>query len=433
MKVSSEKTADSQVILTFEAEPQEVQQSLERAYRKMAQRVAIPGFRKGKAPRSLLEQYLGHNALLEEAAQLLIPEATGKAIQEQQLDMIHEPSVELDSLEPVRWRATVPLRPTVDLGQYKDIRMERLAIEVTEEQITQELEELRFNATPWQPVERPVQFGDLVTLNAVGLEGERSILDEKDVQYRPQEGLTNPVPGFAEQLGGMEKGQSKEFDLSFPEEHERKDLAGKAFHFQVTVREVKGKDLPSLDDEFAKGVGDGFESLAQLKEKLAEDIRGRQEVAAKRELQEKAFEELVKMAQVVYPPVLVEHELNHMLEEQWERLRQSRISPEEYVRLTGKNGQQLREELRPLAQERVLRGLVMAQLIEVENIQVSKDEVQSEVGEIATGVGEQADQVRQLFSREENLGSLQRTMLQRKALQRLAEIVSGTPSQGSQG
>ena len=425
MKVSTEKTPDSQVVLTLEAEPSEVEQSLERAYKRLAQRLAIPGFRKGKAPRMVVERFVGQHALLQEAVDLLVPEATDKAIQEQELEPIDRPSVEVDSLEPVRWKATVSVRPVVELGDYQSIRIEPPRVEATEEQVNQALEELRFRVTPWQPVERPVQFEDLVTLDVLGKEGENTATDEKGVQYRPVEGLSNPVPGFAEQLVGTEAGQTKKFTLSFASDHERSDLAGKAFEFEVSVQEVKGKEMPLLDDEFARGADEGYESLAHLKEKLVKDIEAGLEGAANREYQEQALQELVRKATMEYPPVLVERELNHLLEEQEQRLRQNRVSLEDYLRATGQNNQEVIEELRGEARARVVRGLVLSNFVEREGLEVSEEEVQLEVDGAAKSAGELADQVRQLFVGEPARQSVERAVLQRKALERLSLIAKG--------
>ncbi|MBI2867964.1 MAG: trigger factor [Chloroflexi bacterium] len=430
MKVTAERTPDSQVVLSFEAEAADLERSMEKAYKRLSEKASIPGFRKGNIPRVVIDRYLGRETVLEEAVNIMVPEATNKAIEEKSIEIIARPTVEVLGVEPVHWKATVPVRPTVELGDYRSIRVEPVKPEVTEEQISSVLEELRFSLTPWQPVERSVQFGDLLTIDVSGKDGEKTVADQKGAQYRPSEGLPVPVPGFAEQLVSMTKGQTKEFTLSYPADDKDKDLAGKMLRFTVALHEIKGKNLPEINDDFAKSVGDGYASLAVLKEKVAQDLKARAEAAAKAEFQDKAFKELVKMASVQFPPVLVENEIEMMLADQEEQLKRNKISLSDYLKAVDKTADQLREDLRPAATDRVTSSLVLSKFIQEEKVTVVEAEVSAEVERMVKAAGEQGAQVRQVFSRPEARHSIEHTLVNQKALDKLAAIARGESPSG---
>ncbi len=424
MKIKAESLPPRQVVLNVEAEPQEVEESLEKAYRRLVQKTVIPGFRKGKAPRHMLERYLGRGSLLEEALNHLLPEMADRAVKEQALEAISNPQLELVGVDPVVFKATVPLRPTVELGDYRSVRLEPEKVEITDEQVKAALEDLRYSQAPWEPAERPVQFDDLVTLDAEAHQGETQIMNEKGSTFIVRSGISVPLPGFAEQLVGMEREQVKEFELSFPADDQRTQLAGKSFYVEVKVQEIKEKRLAQLDDDFAKGVGEGFESLEQLRERITANLRASAEAAARTRFEQQVLDEVIKGVSIEYPPVMVEHEVEHLLEERLEPLR-GRVGVDQYLRMLGKTEEELRNELRPAAEERIRRSLVLAKVIEVEAINVTDEVVDAEIEAMSKGPNGQDEELRKIFSSPEARDNIRRNMVTRKAIGRLAETARG--------
>ncbi|KPJ52124.1 MAG: hypothetical protein AMJ37_03480, partial [Dehalococcoidia bacterium DG_18] len=227
MKVSTEKIENSQMVLEVEAEPEEVARSLEEAYHRLVGRAEIPGFRRGKAPRAMLERYIGREALLEKALERLVPDLLNQAIAEQGIEAIAPPEVEITQVDPVSFKATVPVRPTVELGNYRELSIAPEPVAVAEEEVNKVIEQLRYQHAPWEPVERPIKFDDLVTIDVAGSVEGKPLLDRKDLQFQVLQGLPFPVHGFAEKLEGLDKGQDSEFSISLPADYAASELAGK--------------------------------------------------------------------------------------------------------------------------------------------------------------------------------------------------------------
>ena len=258
MQVTRESDSSIEITLNISMDSDDEEPFLNRSYRRLAGRVRIPGFRPGKAPRSVVENHLGRATLVQEALEFMIPESLDQVLREQEIRAFAEPQLEVLDLEPVSFKAVVPLEPDVDLGEFRSIRVEAAPVEIAQEDIDRVLESLQYESAPWEPVERPVAFGDLVTLNVTGnISGEDAINDE-GVDFIPQLDNELPLPGFSVYLEGMTEGQEKEFTLSVPEDYPQENYAGKECNFHVEVVAVKEKQLPDLDDEFAKGVREGF-------------------------------------------------------------------------------------------------------------------------------------------------------------------------------
>ncbi len=427
MKVTVEHLPRREVVLSIEAEPQDLERYRKRAYQHLVQRARIPGFRQGKAPMAMLERYLGKGAILEEAINHLIPEATQKAIEEQALGAASVPSIKVDSREPVAWKATVALAPKIDLGSYQDLRLEPEPVVVPEEQVSKVLDELRFQHTPWQPVGRAALMGDLLLMDVHAQSGGRSAVDDKGVQYRPEPGSPAPVPGFAEQVTGMRLGETKEFTLTGAAAGSGESPTPREYRFRVTVHEVKGKSLPPLDDEFAKGAGDGYESLQALRDHVTAQLRASAEQDAREALKEKALDKLIETATVEFSESFVEHEAEHLMEEHEKRLAQNQVRLESYLKTIGKTREELIADLKPEAQRRVLRTLVLTELREREGVQVTPEEVQKAIDEIVASSQERSAQLERALNADATRSAMERTLLTRKTLDRLAEIVTQAP------
>ncbi|MGD0205799.1 MAG: trigger factor [Dehalococcoidia bacterium] len=344
MKVTVECIPESQVVLEIEVEPERLERSLERAYRRLAQKTEVPGFRKGKAPRQMLERYLGRDAVMQEALGLLIPEVYNQVIEEENIDAIDRPSIEVVQQEPLILKATVPVRPSVDLGNYREVRVEREPVRVSEEQVNEELEELRHRYAILEPVDRSLQTGDQVRADVrVSVDG-RSVFSEDDAEFRLRQGVPVLLPGFAEQLPGSEKGVERQFSIDVPQDYPQRPLAGKTCLCRVLVKEIKEERLPELDDAFAAVVGEGFSGLEALRQRLESDLRQSAERETDARYRERVVDGVVAGASVEFPPALAEREMEQLLRE---RLSASGAGDiERYLRQVRKSEEELRQELR---------------------------------------------------------------------------------------
>ena len=426
MKVTREKIENSQAFLTIEMEPAELEESLEESYHRLARRANIPGFRKGKAPRAILERYIGRESLLEDALNNLLPQACEKAIKEQELEAIASPSIEVAQTDPVIFKAMVPLKPTIKLGDYHHIRLTPEPVELTKDDVNTVIEQLRLHHATWEPVERPANFDDLVVLDVESHIEGKPFINQQGVQYQVLHDQPLPVPGFAEQLPGMKTGEEKEFKLQLPKDYPRGELAGKEAWFKVRVSEIKQQRLPELDDEFATLVTPDFKTLDSLRERISADLRLRAEERAKLDFEERVIEEVVELSQLEFPPVLVEMEIVRLLDEQARRLQMSGRRVEEYLSRINKTEEELREELRPLATKRVARSLVLGRIVEEEKIDVSDSEVNAELEKVAQSATENKDEVQKLLDSPQARSSIGQLLITRKTVQRLVEIARGS-------
>ncbi|MDH5695437.1 MAG: trigger factor [Dehalococcoidia bacterium] len=426
MKVTREKTENSQAFLTIEMEPAEVEESLEESYHRLARKANIPGFRKGKAPRAILERYIGRESLFEDALNNLLPQAYEKAIREQGIEAIASPSIEIAQTDPVVFKATVPLKPTIKLGDYHDIRLTPEPVELTEDDVNAVIEQLRHQYATWEPVERAANFDDLVTLDVESQIEGKPFINQQGVQYQVLPDHSLPVAGFAEQLPGMKGGEEKEFKLQIPQDYPRGELAGKEAWFKVRVTEIKQQRLPELDDEFATLVNPDFKTCDALREQVSANLRLRAEQRAKEEFEERIIEAVADISQVEFPPVLVEMEVDWLLGQQARWLQTSGKGLEEYLSKINKTEEELREELRPLATKRVTHPLLLGRIAEEEKIEISDSEIDAELGKMVQSATENKDEVQKLLDSPQARSSVEQLLTTRKTIQRLVEIAGGS-------
>jgi len=425
VKVTKESVTPTEVILSIEMDSEDEDRFIDRSYRRTVSRLQIPGFRRGKAPRSIVESYVGRTALLQEALEFMIPETLDQALKDEGLQAFAEPQVEHLEIEPVSFKAVVPLEPVVDLGDYRSIHVQREPVEITDTQVDEVIERLQRESAPWEPVDRPAQFGDLLNLDVKGtIEGEE-VVNDQGVDYIPQENNVLPFPGFSTHLEGMTEGQEKDFTLSIPEDYPRPEYAGKECQFQVKVLSIKQKQLPELDDEFAKGVGEGYDSLEALRNHVKERLIEEAEAAANQELEEKSLQELLNKASIQASQMLYQRELEMMQEERERALRNQRLDMDTYLSFIGKTAEEFQEQMRPRAEERLTRYLVLRKLAQEEGIEVSPEEVQEEVDSLISSAGEAAAQLRRVLASENARENIRVSLLNRKVIKRLVEIVQG--------
>ena len=419
MKVSKEKVENSQAFLRIEMEPAEVEKYLEESYQYLVKRAKIPGFRKGKASREVLERHIGKEGLFEEALNRLLPKAYEQAIKEQGIEAFATPSIEIEQTEPVVLKATVPLKPTIKLGDYHKIRLTPEQVEVTENNVNAVIEQLRRQHATWEPVEREVAFDDLVAIDIESQIDGKPFLNQQGVQYQVLTDQPLPVPGFAEQLVGIKGGGEKEFKIKLPDDYPGAEMAGKEANFKVRVSEVKQPRLPPLDDDFAVLVNPELKTLDLLREKVLENLRLRAEEKTREEFEERVIDSVVEQSQVEFPPLLVDVEINRLLEQQarWQRAAGSPLN---------KTGEELQAELRPLATKRVTRSLVLEKVAEEEKIEAGDEEIKAELEKIARGVTGAKGEVQQWLNSPQAHSSVEQLLVRRKTIQRLVEI-AGSP------
>jgi trigger factor len=420
MKVSTEQKENRQVELTIEADPDEMENAIGNAVRRLAGKVNVPGFRKGKAPRQVFEQYVGRDALVDEAIERLVSELYTQAAKEQGLEAIAAPAVEVIQREPLAFKALVPLAPQVELGKYRGIGLDMPSADIRAEDLETALNQIRQEHAVLTPVERPVELGDVVTLDVSAAIDGKPFLDHKDINYEVNPESRVPLPGFSEELLGLRKNEEKEFALQVPEDHYMKDLAGKTCQCHATVKEVKKKELPNLDDELAKAAG--YEDLASLREKVASDLEKRARESRDRELRQKALEALVERSSIEYPPVLENREIESILGEQARRFGYTDV--DEYLNRVNTTKEQVWEELRPVARKRIANSLVLDRLARENKIEISASDVDNRVQEMVreSSDREKAERFLKLPQVRESIESSLRTD---RALDHLVRATTG--------
>ena len=429
MKVSRENLENCRVALTIEAEAGELDKSLDEAYRHLVKEVSVPGFRKGKAPRAVLEQHIGKRGLLEEAYEHLVPQLYRQAIESQDLQPIAEPELEIAQTEPLIFKAIVPLKPEVKLGDYHGIRLDAgPQIEIGDKEVAAAMEEFRKEQGAWVPADRPARLGDLVTMNVQANVEGKPWLDHKDILYEMDRDSRSPVPGFASCLQGAEKNKEKTFNLTTPDDYMIKEMRGKQGSFRVTVTEIKEKQLPELNDELAKSAGhDGLEGM---KEKVAADLRAKAEARKGLELKQKALDGLMEMSEVNYPPVLEDEEIDGLLRGEAQRLGFKEVT--DYLKRASKTKEEIKQELRPIAKKRLVQGLVLGKLAEEEKIEISASEVDNKIDEIAGDSGDK-EKARQVFSLPQFRQSIEESLRTQKTMDRLLQIAVGDSKNMTKG
>ncbi|GBD22706.1 Trigger factor [bacterium HR29] len=425
MKVTLERLPRSRVQLEIEVDPERVERSLEAAYRRIVRRTKIPGFRPGKAPRAVVERLVGREGLLREALDDLVGDAYGEAVARENVEPIGRPQVEILDLEPVRFKAVVAVKPTVELGDYSSLRIPLEPTPVTDEMVEEQLLALRRRRALYVPVDRPVQWNDVVTADVKGTtaEGETFIEDEA-AEFILREGQTLLLPGLAEAFIGMAKGEAKEVELDVPESFSIERFRGKRVRLSITVREVKEEQLPELDDEFAQQIdAEEFPTLEALRTRIRTEL----EEAFRREAEEKlrleALDKLVELSKLEYPELLVEHEIDHMVREMAGDDRQAFLAE---LRRIGRSEAEFRASLREAAARRVERSLVFEAFAEREGIEVSEEEVTAEIERLAGEREPERSRFIEVFSDPRGREAIRNQLYRRKAFERLQAVVTGT-------
>ena len=374
------------VKLVIEASAEEFEAGLNAAYNKNKNKISVPGFRKGKAPRKMIEQLYGSQIFFEDAANEIIPDAYADAAKESGLDIVSQPKVSIEQLEagkPFIFAAEVAVRPEVELGEYKGVEVTKADAEVTDADVEEELKKAQDKNSRIVTVEdRAVKDGDMTVIDFEGFIDGEAFDGGKGENYPLTIGSHSFIDTFEEQMIGMNIGEEKELNVTFPEDYHAENLKGKPATFKVTVKEIKEKQLPELDDDFAQDVSD-FDTLAEYKDDLKKKIAERKESEAKAKKESEAIEKVVEAAKMDIPQAMIDTQVNRMLEDFAMRLQQQGLSVEQYFQYTGMTADKIMEEMKPEAVKRIKNSLVLEAVAKAENIEVSEEEFEAELQKMA--------------------------------------------------
>ncbi len=425
MKVTTSELPPRQIALDIEIEQERLDRAMDEAFRRLAGRVNVPGFRKGKAPRSLVERVVGRETVVEDALDHLVPQAVSDAIQEQKLEPYDRPRVESIEFEPLRVRAVVPLEPKVNLGDYKSLSVPREAVQIDDAQVSSVIDRLRESYAQWVPVERPAAAGDRVGLDVKGetVDDNRAVVDSQDAEYVIDPEAPQPAPGFAETIQGMQAGDEKTFTLAFADDYHNKDLAGKPVVFSVKLHDVKEKQLPELDDTFAQQVGE-YADAAALRTAIQTQLRDREEERVRQQVEEAALDRLVEISDVQVAPQVIAHQAEHLADSFAKTVEQQGLKLDQYLRLTGKDEKTFRDEVTTEAEKRVRRSLALDAFAEAERIAVDPSEVEEEIRK-ASAANSEAETAQTLAqANPQTRARVEGLLRERKALATLLDLTA---------
>ena len=432
MKVTNNKTEKRTAYLTVEMEPAEVEEYLESAYKRMVDKVDIPGFRKGNAPREVLEKHVGRDKLFEEANKELMPRTCSRAIKEQGLKPLNQPMVKVTQEEPLVFEMVVPLVPVVEIGDYHSIRMQPEPVKITDKDINSVLEQIRQQYATHEPVDRPVKTGDIITINIEGIVLESPIIKNNGVQLKVVPEFPPEIPGLSDHFIGMKKDEEKEFKLKLPENYPNKLMAEKEVLFKAKVLEVKEEKLPEFDDNLAKMVAPDVQTMDALKEQIANNMKFDYEQKANIKFEEKLISTLIEKSNLEIPPLMIESEARYLFEQGLQELQSSCKTKEEYEeKLKQLSMEQVKERCQELGERRVYWNLALSEVARAENIEVSEDEIAEVIESMIQSVtGKEKDTQRQYFNEPQNRDNVIGMVSARKAIQLLTEIATSPDKKG---
>lgn len=404
MSLQVETLEKNMAKLTIEVPAEEFEKAIEKAYQKNKGKMSVPGFRKGKVPRKMIEKMYGTGIFYEDAANIIIPEAYANEIENCELDIVSQPSidvVQIESGKPFIFTAEVATKPEVELGEYKGVQAERKAVEVTDEEVDKALEEERDKQSRMVPVEgRAVENGDMVTIDFEGFVDGVAFEGGKGTDYPLTIGSHSFIDTFEDQLVGKNVGEEVEVNVTFPEQYQAEELQGKPAMFKVAIKEIKAKELPELDDDFAQDVSD-FDTLAEYKEDLKKKLVEKKEEEAKEAFEEAVVEAVVSNAKMEIPAPMIDLQVKTMADNFARRITSQGLSMEQYMQFTGMTPEKLEEQMRPQALKTIESRLVLEAIVKAENIQATDEELDKELEKMASMYQMEVEKIKELISDKE--------------------------------
>ena len=401
---------DGKVVIAFSATKEEFAKGLDQAFKRAVKRVNAPGFRKGKLPRAVFNKMYGEEALFQDAVDFVLPAAYTKAIDELEVSPLAMPDIDVKEISKengVTFEAVVTVKPDVELGEYKNLGIEKEAVEVTDADVEERLESVLSREAEWQVKETEAKKGDIVVIDFKGFIGDEAFEGGEAKGYELELGSGAFIPGFEEQLEGKVAPVDTEVNVTFPENYQVADLAGKEAKFEVTVHDVKEKVLPELTDEFVKEfTKEAASTVAEYKEKLKEEIKLEKENLAEKSYSDKVISTAVENAKVSVPEKLVEQEVNSMFEQFTGNLSRQGLSFDLYEQFTGKGEADLKAEMKSDAENKIKTSFVLGEIAEVEKVEVTEADIDAEVKELATMYNMTEEGIKQRISVEDLRGEL---------------------------
>ena len=405
MSLQVEKLEHNMAKLTIEVSAEEVEKALQAAYLKERSKISLPGFRKGKVPRQIIEKMYGPEVFYDEAANHMISEAYGNAYDECELDIVSQPKVEVVQLEkgkPFIFTAEVAVKPEVTLGEYKGLKVDKVSTRVTQKEVDEEIEKERErNARTVEVTDRAVQDKDQVTLDFEGFVDGEAFEGGKGEKYPLTIGSGSFIPGFEDQLVGAEIGKEVEVKVTFPEDYQAENLAGKDAVFKCTVHEIKAKELPELDDEFVSDVSDKSETVDEYKAEVKAKIKERKENEGKQKREDQSVEQAVANAQMDIPEPMIDLQARQMADDFARRIMQQGMSMEQYFQFTGLDEEKMMEEFKPQAEKRIRTRLVLEAVVAAENIEISDERLDEELQKMADAYQMEVDKLKEFMGENE--------------------------------
>ncbi|MBB6633879.1 trigger factor [Cohnella thailandensis] len=424
MKATWEKIEKNVGLLEVEIDAEQVSGALDKAFKKVVQKVNVPGFRKGKVPRSIFEARFGVESLYQDAIDILLPDAYSEAVDQTGIVPVDRPSVDVEQFEKgqaFKFKAKVTVKPEVKLGEYKGLEAPAADAEVTEEEVNAELNRLQQRHAELVVVdEGPAQMGDITIIDFEGFENGVPFDGGKGENYSLELGSGSFIPGFEEQVVGLNIAEEKDIEVTFPENYHAENLAGKPVVFKVKLHEIKRKNLPALDDEFAKDVSE-FDTLDEYKADLTSKLKERKEKDAEVARESAIIDKASANAEVEIPEVMIDSEVDNMLKDFESRLRQQGMTLELYYQFSGQDEAALKGQMKTDAQKRVLNNLVLEEVAKAENLEVSDEELTEELNNLAKMYGRTADELRDIFTSNGYISTLTADLKVRKAVAFLVE------------
>ena len=404
MSLQVEKLEHNMAKLTVEVAAEDVEKALQAAYLKQRKQINIPGFRKGKVPRQMIEKMYGPEVFYDEAANNMIPDAYAKAYDESELDIVSQPKIEVVQMEkgkPFIFTAEVATKPEVTLGDYKGLKVDKVSTRVTQKEVDEEIEKERErNARTIEVTDRAVQDKDEVTLDFEGFVDGVAFEGGKGEDYPLTIGSGSFIPGFEEQLIGAEIDKEVEVNVTFPKEYHSEELAGKDATFKCTVHTIKAKELPELDDEFASEVSE-CETMDAYRAEVKKNIKERKERTGKEKKENQAVDQAIENAQMDIPEAMIEFQVRQMADDVARRIQQQGLTVEQYFQFTGMTAEKMMEEMRPQAEKSIKTRLVLEAIVKAENIEVSDERVEEELTKMAEAYQMEVEKLKEFMGENE--------------------------------
>ena len=423
MSLQVEKLEKNMAKLTIEVSAEDLEKAMQAAYQKAKGRITLPGFRKGKAPRKMIEQMYGKGIFLEDAANALIPEHYSKALEECDLEIVSQPEIDVTQAEPGKafiFTAEVAVKPEVTLGEYKGVEVPKSETEVTDEDVEAELKkEQEKNSRTVTVEDRGAENGDITTIDFEGFVDGEAFEGGKGTDYPLTLGSGSFIPGFEDQLVGAKAGDHVEVKVTFPEEYQAKELAGKEAAFQCDVKKVEAKELPELDDDFAQDASE-FDTLAEYKEDIKKNLTEKKEKEARAAKENAAVDKAIENAQMEIPDAMLNTQVRQMLDDFSRRMQSQGLTMEQYFQFTGMTLEKMQEEMKPQALKRIQTRLVLEKIAEVENIQPTEEEVEEEFKKMADAYKMEVEKIKELLGDRE-LEQMKKDMAVQKAVTLIAD------------